>query len=79
MLCFVVYMICFIVNITLFQRPFDSPWSNVSTALNCNMFNPYKPSVLFVGHRQCKIRSQNVASDQVLHCTVCSQKLILIF
>ena len=37
------------------------------------VFNPYKPSVLFVGHRQTL---QKVASDQGLHCFLaeCSNK-----
>ena len=30
-------------------------------------FNPYKPSLLFMGHRQT-LTPQNVASNQVLHC-----------
>ena len=29
------------------------------------LINPYKPSVLFVGHRETV---QNAAYDQVLHC-----------
>ena len=47
------------------------------------MLNPYKPSVLFVGHRQTVQiqvrRRKNAASDQVLYCllTECSIKILI--
>ena len=42
----------------------------------CSKFNPCKPSVLFVGHRQT-VQTQSAASDQDLHCllTECSVKI----
>ena len=43
---------------------------NVPTIVTFKMIkvNPYKPSALFVGHRQTVQNQISAASDQVLHC-----------
>ena len=47
----------------------------------CGSVNPYKPSILFVGHKKTMLtqitRRQNAASDQGRHCllTECSIKI----
>ena len=48
--------------------PFNKQAPNMAFQIELNGFvvlNPYRPSVLFVGHRQTL---QKVASDQGLHC-----------
>ena len=46
-------------------------FTNVTLEYQLNFFNPYKPSIQFVGHQQTvqkQTRHRKMQSDQVLHC-----------